>query len=363
MSAGPIMIMAGGTGGHIFPGLAVAEVLREQQQAVVWLGTRRGLEARLVPERGIEIEWITIRGLRGRGLRAWILTPLQMLAAIVQVISAFRRRRPSAVLGMGGFVSAPGGIAAWLTRRPLIIHEQNAVAGTANKLLAPLARQVYAAFPGAFSPRIRHRVVGNPVRREIAGLPAPAVRFARRGEGPVHVLVVGGSQGARVLNETLPEAIAALPRELRPLLRHQAGKSMDVANARYAECGVTAEVTAFIDDMAAAYEWADLVVARAGALTIAELEAAGVGAILVPYPHAIDDHQTKNAEHFARQGAGVLIAETDFSAARLAAELGRLIAARSVLLTMAEQARSQALTHAADEIARACIDASKRGTA
>jgi UDP-N-acetylglucosamine--N-acetylmuramyl-(pentapeptide) pyrophosphoryl-undecaprenol N-acetylglucosamine transferase len=357
------MIMAGGTGGHIFPGLAVAEVLREQQRGVVWLGTQRGLEARLVPERGIEIEWINIRGLRGRGWRAWIATPLQMLAAIIQVMAAFRRCRPSAVLGMGGFVSAPGGIAAWLTRRPLIIHEQNAVAGTANRLLAPLARQVYAAFPGAFPLRVKHRVVGNPVRREIAILPPPAQRFAARRDGLVHLLVVGGSQGARVLNEIVPQAIALLPRELRPAIHHQAGQSADTARAGYAAVGTVAEVMPFIEDMAAAYAWADLVVARAGALTVAELEAAGVGAILVPYPHAIDDHQTKNAEHFARRGAGVVLAEPDCSAARLAAELGSLIGDRDKLLSMAEQARSQALTDAAVEIARACIAAGERGAA
>ncbi len=358
MSTGPIMIMAGGTGGHIFPGLAVAAELARHDERVVWLGTRLGLEARLVPEHGIDIEWITIRGLRGRGWRAWLMTPLQLLAAIVQVLRAFRRRRPRVVLGLGGFVSAPGGVAAWLTRLPLIIHEQNAVAGTANRWLAPLAQRVFCAFPGAFGADVPAEVIGNPVRSSIAALPAPDERMSGRAGQPLRVLVVGGSQGARVLNETVPKALAALAPERRPEVRHQAGREIDSARAAYAAAGVSAAgVEAFIEDMAEAYAQADFVVARAGALTIAELEAAGIGALLVPYPYAIDDHQTRNAESFARDGAGIVIAERDLSVQRLSEELAALSADRERVLQMARAARRHALTGAAETLARACIEA------
>jgi UDP-N-acetylglucosamine--N-acetylmuramyl-(pentapeptide) pyrophosphoryl-undecaprenol N-acetylglucosamine transferase len=351
------MILAGGTGGHIFPGLAVAAELRACNEQVVWLGTQRGLEARLVPEHGIEIEWIAIRGLRGRGWLAWLVTPLQLLAAVFQVLRAFRRRRPRAVLGLGGFVSAPGGIAAWLTRLPLIIHEQNAVAGTANRWLAPLASRVFSAFPGAFGARVGAEVIGNPVRADIAALPEPEARMAGRSGAPLQLLVIGGSQGARVLNELVPKALAALPAGQRPEVRHQAGRDMDTAVAAYAAAGFTdARVEPFIDDMAGAYSAADFVIARAGALTIAELEAAGIGALLVPYPYAIDDHQTRNAESFIRDGAGILVAEPDLTVQRLSDELAALCADRARVVAMAGSARRQALTHATEQLARACIE-------
>lgn len=355
MNGRPVLIMAGGTGGHIFPGLAVAEALRERSRAVVWLGTRRGLEARLVPERGFDVEWISVRGLRGKGYLAWILTPLQTLAAIWQVFGIFRRCRPAVVLGMGGFVSAPGGIAAWLTRKPLVIHEQNAVAGTANRVLSRLAQRVYAGFAGAFPEGVECEVVGNPVRREILALPAPDLRFRDRA-GALRLLVIGGSQGARVLNETVPQAIAQLPEVDRPIVRHQAGKGADLAIEAYRSAGVDANVVAFIGDMAEAYGWADLVIARAGALTVAELAVAGVGAMLVPYPYAIDDHQLRNAESFCASGAGLVIEERELSPARLAAELERLRGRRADLLRMANAARSEARRDAAEQIAGACIE-------
>jgi UDP-N-acetylglucosamine--N-acetylmuramyl-(pentapeptide) pyrophosphoryl-undecaprenol N-acetylglucosamine transferase len=357
------MIMAGGTGGHIFPGLAVAEELRRCDEEVVWLGTRRGLEARLVPQHGIDIEWIAIRGLRGRGWLAWVLTPLQLISAVFQVLRAFRRRRPAVVLGLGGFVSAPGGVAAWLTRRPLIIHEQNAVAGTTNRLLAPFARSVFAAFPGAFGARVEAEVIGNPVRAEIAELPDPAVRMAGREEAPLQLLVIGGSQGARVLNELVPQALAGLPQECRLRVLHQGGREHAAAVAHYDAASIAdAKVEPFIEDMAAAYAAADFVIARAGALTISELEAAGIGALLVPYPHAIDDHQTRNAESFARQGAGIVIAESELTPERLRSELEQLCAERGRVVEMARQARAQAHTRATERLAQACIDAgSKRG--
>ena len=352
MSMGPIMIMAGGTGGHVFPGLAVAEVLRRDRLDVIWLGTQRGLEARLVPAHGIDIEWVSIAGIRGRGLGAWLAAPFRILLAVLQVLGTLRRRRPAAVLGMGGFVSGPGGIAAWLCRKPLLIHEQNAVAGTTNRWLARLASQVLEAFPNSFPPRVRTKLVGNPVRESIAALPPPRERQLGAAGRPLRVLVLGGSQGAQALNRAVPRAVARLSEP--PELLHQAGRGIDETRALYAELGMAVRLEEFIDDMAGAYAWADVVVARAGALTLAELSAAGVGAILVPYPYAIDDHQTKNASHFVAAGAGVLLPESELDAERLGRELERLMSDRAMVLRMAQSAREQARPDAAIEIARAC---------
>lgn len=352
MSARPIMIMAGGTGGHVFPGLAVAESLRADQRDVIWLGTRRGLEARLVPQHGIDIEWVSIAGIRRRGLLAWLLAPFRVGLAVLQVLGALRRCRPGAVLGMGGFVSGPGGIAAWLTRRPLLIHEQNAIAGTTNRILARFANQVFEAFPGSFPASIQAECVGNPVRSDIAELPSPAERMNQASQRRARLLVLGGSQGAQTLNRILPVAVAKLVEQ--PEIVHQTGKGIEEARALYAELGVAADLRAFIDDMAEAYAWADLVVARAGALTIAELTAAGVGAILVPYPYAVDDHQTKNAAHFVAAGAGLLLAEHELDAQRLGERLAGLLADRAALLRMAERAREQARPYAASRLAQAC---------
>lgn len=356
MNAGPIMIMAGGTGGHVFPGLAVAEVLLAQQHSVVWLGTQRGLESRLVPQHGIDIEWISIAGIRGRGALAWLAAPFRILMAIAQVLGALHRRRPAAVLGMGGFVSGPGGIAAWLSRRPLLIHEQNAVAGTTNRCLSRLATQVFEAFPSSFPARVHARCIGNPIRASIAALAAPGVRMQDAAARPLRLLVLGGSQGARVLNRTIPAALAKLSATERPEILHQTGAGLEDARAHYAQAGVDAELAGFVDDMARAYAWADLVVARAGALTIAELEACGVGAVLIPYPHAIDDHQSKNAAQFAADGAGIVIAESELTVDGLAAALRELLSDRAVLLRMAERARLQAKPNAAEVLARACLD-------
>jgi UDP-N-acetylglucosamine--N-acetylmuramyl-(pentapeptide) pyrophosphoryl-undecaprenol N-acetylglucosamine transferase len=360
MSDGPIMIMAGGTGGHVFPGLAVAEVLRAQERAVVWLGTRRGLEARVVPQHGIDIEWISISGVRRRGPLAWLTAPFKTAAATVQVLGTLRRRRPAAVLGMGGFVSGPGGIAAWLARRPLLIHEQNAVVGTTNRWLAHLARRVFEAFPGSFPRTVHARCIGNPVRAAITRVAPPRERA--RGGAPARgrLLVLGGSQGSRALNETVPAAVARLPESLRPVIRHQAGQTLDAARSAYSAAEVEAEILPFIDDMAAAYAAADLVIARAGALTLAELAAVGVAAILVPYPYAVDDHQTKNAAQFVAAGAAVLIAEADLSAARLARELEALLGQRARLLEMSERARNCARPAAAHDLAAACIELAER---
>lgn len=367
MSAGgPIMIMAGGTGGHVFPGLSVADALRERGHGVVWLGTRRGLEARVVPRHGIDIEWISVSGLRGKGVKGLVTAPFRAAFAVGQALGVIRRRKPVAVLGMGGFVSGPGGLAAWLTRRPLVIHEQNAVAGTTNRWLARFATRVFEAFPSSFPRGVPAERIGNPVRRSIAALPPAAERIAELRAGAdsarrARLLVLGGSQGARVLNVTVPAALAALPDALRPEVRHQAGRLHDEARAAYRDAGVDADVREFIDDMGDAYGWADFAVARAGALTIAELAAAGLGAVLVPYPYAIDDHQTRNAALFADGGAAVVIAERDLTSARLAAELRSLLERPSRLEAMAKASRALARVDAAERLADACVALAKEG--
>ncbi len=357
----PVLIMAGGTGGHVFPALAVADELRAARRAVVWLGTQRGLEARVVPAAGIDIEWITITGVRGRGVLAMLMAPFRIIRATWQALAVLRRRRPVAVLGMGGFVAGPGGLAAWLTRRPLLIHEQNAVAGTTNRLLARFATRVFEAFPQAFAAGHDAQLIGNPVRREIAAIAPPSARFAARAAGPLRLLVLGGSQGARILNQTLPAAMALLPAGERPEIRHQAGAGAQETQAAYAQAGVVAQVDVFIDAMADAYAWADIVVARAGALTVAELCAAGVGAVLVPFPYATDDHQARNAEHFAAAGAGHVISQSVLSPAVLAEVLQPLLSDRAELLRLAANARATARPDAARMLAEACLHAAGGG--
>ncbi len=361
------LIMAGGTGGHVFPALALARELRARAWQIVWLGTRRGLEARVVPAEHIPVEWLSVSGLRGKGWLTWVRAPLWLLRALGQALAVMRRRRPALVVGLGGFASGPGGLAAWLMRRPLVIHEQNAVAGFTNRCLAHLARRVLAAFPGSFRPGVHARVIGNPVRREIVELPPPAQRFALR-EPAIRLLVLGGSQGAAALNAVVPFALAqasslaqanaaAGQSAARFDVRHQTGERwLPIAQQSYARAGVSARLHAFIEDMSEAYGWADLVICRAGALTVSELTAAGVGAVLVPFPAATDDHQTRNAEALVAAGAAVMIAESALSAERLAAELVRLCAARARLLAMAECARTLARPHATQELADACVE-------
>jgi UDP-N-acetylglucosamine--N-acetylmuramyl-(pentapeptide) pyrophosphoryl-undecaprenol N-acetylglucosamine transferase len=349
------LIMAGGTGGHVFPALALARELRARSWQVVWLGTRRGLEARLVPAEQIVVEWLSVGGLRGKGALVWLTAPLKLARALLQALAVIRRRRPALVVGLGGFVAGPGGIAAWLLRRPLLIHEQNAIAGFTNRCLAHLARRVLTAFPGSFAPRVHAQVVGNPVRREIAELPPPALRFALR-TGPTRVLVVGGSQGATRLNAIVPFALARAAATQPFEVQHQSGERwIEAAKRNYAEAGMTARLQPFIEDMAAAYGWADLVICRSGALTVSELAAAGVAAILVPFPAATDDHQTRNAAFLADDGAAVMIAESELSPERLAAELLRLCDGRGRLLAMAERARALARPNATQELAEACV--------
>lgn len=358
MTRGTVLIMAGGTGGHVFPALAAARVLRERGFEPVWLGTERGLEAKLVPPHKIEIEWISVSGLRGKGAIAWLAAPFKLTYAVWQSLRVMRRRRPSVVLGAGGFVSGPGGIAAWLTRRPLVIHEQNAIAGLTNRLLSRFARRVLEAFPSSFPASAGAQRVGNPVRREIAAIAPPAQRFAER-RGPVRVLVIGGSQGAARLNTVLPAALAMIDANIRPEVLHQAGeKHLEHARELYAKHGVQADVRAFIDDMADAYGWADLVVCRSGALTVSEIAAAGLCAIFVPFAAAVDDHQTRNASFLVDAEAAVLIAETELTPLRLAEELRAVLAAgRSRLAEMATRARTLAITDADVRLADACVAA------
>ena len=355
MSAPVAVIMAGGTGGHVFPALALARELRIRSWQVVWLGTRRGLEARVVPAEGIPIEWLSISGLRGKGLWSWLTAPLRLARSLGEALAVMRRHRPAVVVGLGGYVSGPGGVAAWLMRRPLLIHEQNAVAGLTNRCLARLAREVYTAFPQAFPAGVDACLIGNPVRAEIVALPPPAVRFATR-SGAIRILVVGGSQGAARLNTVLPHALARLAGSITVEVRHQAGERwIEAARRAYEAAGVRAEVVPFIADMAESYGWADLVVCRAGALTVSELACAGVGAILVPFPAAVDDHQTHNARYLVNEGAALLIDDRELTAERLAGELATLCAGRGRLISMAERARLLARPRATAELASACL--------
>jgi UDP-N-acetylglucosamine--N-acetylmuramyl-(pentapeptide) pyrophosphoryl-undecaprenol N-acetylglucosamine transferase len=353
----PVLIMAGGTGGHVFPALAVATELSGLGVPVAWLGTNQGLEARVVPAAGYQLTAIRVSGLRGKGLPRFFLAPFMLALALLQAFMVFLRLRPLAVLGMGGFTAGPGGLVAWLLRRPLLIHEQNSVPGLTNRLLAPLARTVLEGFPGSM-PATRHAVtVGNPVRAGIAALMVPEARFAGR-SGALHLLVIGGSLGARALNRVVPEAIAHLPASARPRVYHQTGQAeADGVRERYAEAGCDARVETFVEDMAAAYTWADLVVCRAGALTVAELAAAGVASILVPYPHATDDHQTGNARYLADAGAALLMPQTSLSAEWLAETLTRFTGQRETLLTMAQRARELARPDAARRVAQLCLEA------
>ena len=356
MSARPILIIAGGTGGHVYPALAVARALQAESREVVWLGTERGLEARVIPAAGIDFEWISIKGLRRKGLLALIVAPFQLAWALMQSLAVILRRRPAAVLGMGGFVSGPGGLAAWLTRRPLVIHEQNAAAGLTNRLLARLARVVLQAFPGSFNSSVSAETVGNPVREDIAAVAPPHERYAAR-QGALRVLVLGGSQGALALNRTVPAALALLDRDVRPLVRHQCGeRTLDIAREAYAENDVDVDLVPFIEDMAAAYGWADLVICRAGALTIAELCAVGVPALFVPYPAAVDDHQTANAGPMAEAGAGLIVPETELTPDHLAGLLREWLQSRAELQQRAAKARALSCPDALRRITEVCLE-------
>lgn len=357
-SAAPVLILAGGTGGHIFPGLAVAAALRARDVPVIWLGAEGGMETRLVPQHGIAIETIAISGVRGKGVGALLRAPLRVLAAIRAAAKVLARHRPRAVVSFGGFAAGPGGIAAALARVPLLVHEQNRAPGFTNRVLSKFARAVLVGFPDAFPGR--ETLVGNPVREVIAGIAPPAERFAQRGDrdaddGSLHLLVLGGSQGARALNAAVPQALRQL-QGTGIAVRHQCGEKLRAETEdAYAAAGIEASIEPFIADMAAAYAWADLVVCRAGALTIAELCAAGVGSVLVPLPTAVDDHQTKNAQYVVQRRAGVLLKQDSELADRLAMELRNLVLDPGKRLFMAEAARSLARIDAAERVADAVL--------
>lgn len=352
--AARIVVMAGGTGGHVFPALAVAKELRGRGWEVSWIGTPDSFEARVVPEHGFPIDLIDAHRLRGQGLASLLLAPFRLLKSMLQAGRVLRQRDPLLVLGMGGFVTAPGGFVSRLLRLPLVIHEQNAIPGMTNRWLSRIATRTLEAFPGSFD-KEGVEVTGNPVRREIIELAALLGKRQADHEGNCRVLVVGGSLGAAALNETVPAALAELAEGRRPEVRHQAGRDkLETTRGRYEGLGVEAEVTEFVNDMAEAYAWADLVICRAGALTVAELAAAGVASVLVPYPHAVDDHQTHNARYLSDAGAGVLLLQNELSPRRLAALLGELCADRDRLKQMAKAARRQAKPDSAQRVADIC---------
>jgi UDP-N-acetylglucosamine--N-acetylmuramyl-(pentapeptide) pyrophosphoryl-undecaprenol N-acetylglucosamine transferase len=348
-----IMIMAGGTGGHIFPAISVAEHLKREGWNIVWLGSRAGMEATLVPPKGYTMAWVNMGGVRGKGWLRLTLLPLHLLIAFWQGARALFAHRPDVVLGMGGYVSFPGGMMASLFNRPLAIHEQNAIAGLANRVLAKVSDRVFAGFPNAFGKSAAVLWTGNPVRREIANLASPDQRYAAR-SGPLRLTVVGGSLGAQALNETVPQAVALLPQGQRPVITHQCGAHhVDATQSHYAGAGVEAAVVPFIANMAEQYAATDLIICRAGASTIAELAAAGIASVLVPFPHAVDDHQTHNARFLSETGAAVLVPQHELTARRLAELLAGF--SRQVLLSMAQRARSAAKPEATQTVADECV--------
>jgi len=341
----PIVVMAGGTGGHVFPALAVAEYLRQQGESIVWLGTRSGIEARVVPAADFAIEWLSVQGLRGKGVLTLLLAPFKLLRACWQALRMMRRVQPKAVLGMGGFASGPGGLTAWLLDIPLILHEQNSIAGLTNRILYRFATRSYVAFPDALKAMPGAEYIGNPVRASLAGMGDSASRLRARREAPLQLLVIGGSLGAAALNRYLPQAVACMDRGQRPRIRHQCGeKHLATCEQNYRDAGVEADIVSFIDDMCEAYGWADLVVCRAGALTVAELSAAGLASLLIPFPHAVDNHQFYNARFLEQQGAAQIFIEAELSAENLALKLQFFQQNREALLQMA--AKAQTLFHA-----------------
>jgi len=360
MSDCRVMIMAGGTGGHVFPALAVAERLRSKNVKVAWLGTRRGIESELVPANNIELNYLSIDGIRGRGFGALLKAPLLLLRSITQALKVLSQFKPAVVLGMGGFASGPGAVAAKLKGIPVVIHEQNSVAGTTNKLSATIAARVMQGFPDTLS---KGEWCGNPVRPEIAQLAPPQQRFASRSGSPC-VLILGGSRGALAINKLLPLALSQMDAGQRPQVLHQTGKAHWQSTCdQYKQQGLKItdeqlQVVPFIDDMAAAYNWADFVICRSGALTVAELTSVGLGALLIPFPHAIDDHQTKNAQWLVVQGAAKLFQQSDLTAPLLAEQISLLCNGPKMRLDMAMRARELAQNNAAQRVADVCLEVS-----
>lgn len=352
----PVLIMAGGTGGHIFPGLAVAQALRERGVPVAWMGAAGGMETRLVPAAGIDLHVLDIGGLRGKSLATLLAAPWRLLRALSRAWTLLGRIRPRAVISFGGYAAGPGGLAAVLRRIPLLVHEQNRIAGTTNRILARYARRVLAGFPEVLP---GSEWVGNPVREEIAALPPPGQRLAGRSGAP-RLLVVGGSLGAAVFNQMLPQALALMTPQQRPQVRHQCGRDQqDATRQAYADAGVLAEVSEFIADMAEAWGWADLALCRSGALTVAELASAGVASVLVPFPHAVDDHQSANARFLADHDAAVVLPQPQLGADTLAETLTELLHTPGRLPAMAQAARACARNDAAAQVADACLEVAR----
>lgn len=343
------LVMAGGTGGHIFPGLAVAEALRARGWNVHWLGAPDSMESRLVPPRGFPLETVAFGGVRGKGVKTLLLLPVKLLRAFWQSLQVVRRVRPNVVVGLGGYITFPGGMMSVLLGKPLVLHEQNSVAGMANKVLAGVADRVYSAFPQAMK---KAQWVGNPLREDFLRQPPPEQRFAGR-SGPLKLLVVGGSLGAKALNDIVPQALARIPEGSRPLVVHQSGaKQIDELHANYAKAGVQADLTPFIDNTASAFAEADLVICRAGASTVTEIAAVGTPAVFVPFPHAVDDHQTTNARFLVDAGGGWLVPQAELTPDKLAAMMASLT--REQLLQRAVAARKLAKTQATEQVVAAC---------
>lgn len=374
-----VLVMAGGTGGHIFPALAVADVLKSKGADVEWLGTEKGMESRLVPEHGYSMNYIEIGGLRGKGLKTLVVLPFRLTKAIIQTIGVYKQFKPDVILGMGGFVTGPGGIVGWLFRKPLVLHEQNAIAGLTNKILFKLARKVFAAFPGAFPESEKLNVIGNPVRKEITNISDPVKRYKTKWSTKndfntaqqLNLLIVGGSLGAAALNERVPQALEIIKQngclennEFKKIsVRHQCGeKNREATLNNYQwleqskvtdELKIEVDVFAFIKDMAANYQWADLIICRSGALTVSEIAAAGIASILVPYPYAVDDHQTANAGYLADENAAFLIQQDELNKERLANLLMTLD--RKTIKSMAINARQLSISNAAEVVADECM--------
>ena len=350
-----IMVMAGGTGGHVYPAMAVADYLHALGWKIVWLCTEGGMENRLIEEKPYSKAMMTMRGVRGKGLLGWLMLPIRLSEALTQTWRAINKHQPNVVLGMGGFAAFPGGVMAWALFKPLVIHEQNSIAGLSNTALSKVATKVLAAFPSAFGDKAL--LVGNPVRQEITQCAAPEPRYAAR-TGKLKLLIVGGSLGAAALNEVLPKALATLSETERPEVIHQAGdKHITVLQANYQAAGVQAETKAFINNMAEMYAWADVVICRAGALTIAELACVGVASILVPFPHAVDDHQTYNAKYLSDAGAAQLIQQTEFNVQKATEILSSLT--RENCLAMAIKAKALAKPEATSSVAKICMEVAR----
>ena len=352
-----VMIMAGGTGGHVYPALAVADELRGSGHEVIWMGTHKGLEARIVPAAGIPMEWLSVSGIRGKGLIGTLRAPFMLIRALLQSASILRRVRPDVVLGMGGFAAGPGGLVASLMGIPLVLHEQNRIPGTTNKMLSRRADAVLEAFPDSFPSGSGALATGNPLRREISSL-SPRAKDRQPGE-PVNILIVGGSLGAKALNETVPAALARINLPIN--IRHQTGQAMrDQTESLYVEAGLKASVMAFVDNMAEAYTWADLAICRSGAMTVSELAATGLPAILVPYPHAIDDHQTQNARFLTDADAAILMPQTELTSESLAALITEILETPHRLSSMSSHAYSISQPAAAEKVAEICLQLASR---